>query len=185
MGLSFTIAAGPRQLSYSRVRVPRDSWPYFTVSDSTLHQPGKPDPRIYIPQGQGGPVITSGTGFPFRRLLRLAGLRLRYLNRPPQGITELKFRNRKHFSLQFLFCCLRISCLGNLLLSNGCLLLAPLFRPSGVMSQYFENNDQFDSLYKVPRGTLSIRQNPHFGKQRLERSSGFKWHKEIFVNEGW
>jgi hypothetical protein len=33
-GLSFTIAAGPRHCSHSRVRVPRDSWPYFTVSDS-------------------------------------------------------------------------------------------------------------------------------------------------------
>jgi hypothetical protein len=33
-GLSFTIAAGPRQCSHSRVRVPLDSWPYFTVSDS-------------------------------------------------------------------------------------------------------------------------------------------------------
>jgi hypothetical protein len=36
MGLSCTIAAGPRQRSHSRVRVPRDSWPYFTVSDSRL-----------------------------------------------------------------------------------------------------------------------------------------------------
>jgi hypothetical protein len=35
-GLSFTIAAGPRQRVYSRVRVPWDSRPYFTVSDSRL-----------------------------------------------------------------------------------------------------------------------------------------------------
>jgi hypothetical protein len=28
-----------------------------------------------------------GSGFPFRRLLRLAGLRLRYLNPPPHGVT--------------------------------------------------------------------------------------------------
>jgi hypothetical protein len=34
MGLSFTIAAGPRQRSHSRVRVPWFSRPYFTVSDS-------------------------------------------------------------------------------------------------------------------------------------------------------
>jgi hypothetical protein len=32
--LSFTIAAGPRQRSHSRVWVPWDSRPYFTVSDS-------------------------------------------------------------------------------------------------------------------------------------------------------
>jgi hypothetical protein len=36
MGLSFTFAAGPRQLSYSQVRVSRDSWPYFTIPDSRL-----------------------------------------------------------------------------------------------------------------------------------------------------
>jgi hypothetical protein len=34
MGLSFTIAAGPRQRIHSLVRVPWDSRPYFTVSDS-------------------------------------------------------------------------------------------------------------------------------------------------------
>jgi hypothetical protein len=33
-GLSFTITDGPRQRNHSRVGVPRDSWPYFTVSDS-------------------------------------------------------------------------------------------------------------------------------------------------------
>jgi hypothetical protein len=31
-GLSFKIAAGPRQRSHSRVPVPWDSWPYFTAS---------------------------------------------------------------------------------------------------------------------------------------------------------
>jgi hypothetical protein len=35
-GMSFTIAAGPRQRSHSQVRVPWDSRPYFTVSDSRL-----------------------------------------------------------------------------------------------------------------------------------------------------
>jgi hypothetical protein len=35
-GLSFTIAAGPHQRSHSRVRVPWDSRPYFTLSDSRL-----------------------------------------------------------------------------------------------------------------------------------------------------
>jgi hypothetical protein len=50
-GLSFTIAAGTRQRSHSRVRVPCDWRSYITVSDSN---------------------------FPFRRLLRLAGLRWRY-----------------------------------------------------------------------------------------------------------
>jgi hypothetical protein len=38
-------------------------------------KPGGLGPRIYIPQEQGGPVIPPGTGFPFNRLLQLAGLR--------------------------------------------------------------------------------------------------------------
>jgi hypothetical protein len=87
-GLPFTIAAGPRQRSHSRVRVPRDSWPYFTVSDSRLPQPRWPGPRIYIPQEQGGPVIPRGTGFPFLHLLQLAGLRWRYSNPPSHGLTD-------------------------------------------------------------------------------------------------
>jgi hypothetical protein len=47
-----------------------------------LPQPGGPGPCIYIRQQQGGPVIPPGTGFPFCRLLRLAGLRRRYSNPP-------------------------------------------------------------------------------------------------------
>jgi hypothetical protein len=50
MDLSITIAADPRQHNHSRVRVLRDSWPYFTVSDSRYPQSGGPDLRIYIPQ---------------------------------------------------------------------------------------------------------------------------------------
>jgi hypothetical protein len=57
MGQSFTIAAGPRQRSHSQIQIPRTSWPYFSVSDSRLPQPGGPGPRIYIPQEQGGPVV--------------------------------------------------------------------------------------------------------------------------------
>jgi hypothetical protein len=44
MGLSFTIAADPRQHIHSRVRVPWDSRLYFTVSDSRL--PFLSPPRI-------------------------------------------------------------------------------------------------------------------------------------------
>jgi hypothetical protein len=50
-----------------------------------LPQPGVPDSRIYVPQEQGGPDIPPGTGFPFLRLLRLAGLRWRYSIPPPHG----------------------------------------------------------------------------------------------------
>jgi hypothetical protein len=44
-GLSFTIAAGPRQRSHRRVRVPWDSRPYFTVSDSRLSFSSPPTTR--------------------------------------------------------------------------------------------------------------------------------------------
>jgi hypothetical protein len=44
-GLSFTIAAGIRQPRHSRVRVPRDSWPYFIVSYSELHFTSPPTTR--------------------------------------------------------------------------------------------------------------------------------------------
>jgi hypothetical protein len=87
-GLPFTIAAGPRQRVLSWVRVPRESWPYFTVSNSRLPQPEGTGPRIYIPQEEGGPVIPPGTGFPFRRLLLLAGLWWRYLNPPSRGFVN-------------------------------------------------------------------------------------------------
>jgi hypothetical protein len=62
MGLSFTIAAGPRQRSLSQVRVPRDLRPRCTLSDSRLPQPKGPGSRIYIAQEQGGPVVPPGTG---------------------------------------------------------------------------------------------------------------------------
>jgi hypothetical protein len=44
-GLSFTIATGLRQRSHSRVRVPWDSRPYFTVSDSILPFSSPPTTR--------------------------------------------------------------------------------------------------------------------------------------------
>jgi hypothetical protein len=91
-GMSFTIAAGPRQRGHYEVRVPQDSWPYFTASDSWLPQPGGTDPCIYIAQEKGGPVITPSTEFPFHRLLRLAGLRWRYSTAPPHGWRCFLFR---------------------------------------------------------------------------------------------
>jgi hypothetical protein len=95
-GLWFTTAPGPRQRSYFQVRVPWDSWPYFTVSDS---------------------------GLPFRHLLRLAGLPWRYSTPPPYGSpmflslhTNCMIRNGphiKHRVQQFLYCSSCIRCCGN------------------------------------------------------------------------
>jgi hypothetical protein len=38
---------------------------------------------ISVPQRHGGPALSPDTGFPFRRLVRLAGLRWRYSNPSP------------------------------------------------------------------------------------------------------
>jgi hypothetical protein len=96
-GLSFTIDASPPPRSHSRVRVPRNSWPLSQIRDSP--QPGGPSHRIYILQGQGGPVIPPGTGIPFRRLLRLAGLRWKYSTPPPhvpqrKHMLSLRYRDQ-------------------------------------------------------------------------------------------
>jgi hypothetical protein len=47
--------------------------------------------QMAVPQGQGGLVTPSGTGFPFCRLLRLAGIWWRYWTPPPHGIDERMF----------------------------------------------------------------------------------------------
>jgi hypothetical protein len=56
-GLPFTIPAGPRQCSHFRVRVPWDSWPHFTVSDSRL--PFSPPPTsLRVTVEVFGPAFT-------------------------------------------------------------------------------------------------------------------------------
>jgi hypothetical protein len=143
MGLSFTIVAGTRQRSHSQVRVPRDSWPRFTVSDSKFPQSGGLGLRIYIPPDQDVPVIPPGTGFPFHRLLRLAGLRWRYSTPLPHGLLLCFVQLASLYNLgtesieytspwflccvsifqQFLHCCPRTSCAWTCLQSR-CLILA-------------------------------------------------------------
>jgi hypothetical protein len=61
---------------------------HVLLSHLRLPQPRGPDSRICNPQEQGGPFMTLGTGFTLRRLLRLAGLRWRYSNPPPHGISR-------------------------------------------------------------------------------------------------
>jgi hypothetical protein len=49
---------------------------FFTgkvVSPASNRQPGGPGLCIYVPQGQGDPVLLPGTGYSFRRFLGLAG----------------------------------------------------------------------------------------------------------------
>jgi hypothetical protein len=46
-------------------------------------------PRIYIPQKQGGPIISPGTGFPFWRLLRPASTRVSELSQEDSYLYSL------------------------------------------------------------------------------------------------
>jgi hypothetical protein len=60
MDLLLTVAAGTRQRSLSRIRVPWDSWPYFTLSNLRLPHAGGPGCRIYFPLEESGPIISPG-----------------------------------------------------------------------------------------------------------------------------
>jgi hypothetical protein len=68
MGLPFTIVAGPRQRSLSRVRAPWDSSPYFTVSDLRLSFSSPPTTRRVTVEG---PASTRGQ-VKVKVILRLA-----------------------------------------------------------------------------------------------------------------
>jgi hypothetical protein len=59
-GLSFTVAARPRQCSYSQVPVAWDLRPYFTVSDLRFPDPGVPCLHIpYILESNPHPVFAA------------------------------------------------------------------------------------------------------------------------------
>jgi hypothetical protein len=73
---------------------PADS-DHILLSHLRLPQPGGQGPNIYIPQEQGGPAIPPGTGFPFHRLLRHAGLRCRYFD-PSPGSTSCNIQSVPH-----------------------------------------------------------------------------------------
>jgi hypothetical protein len=59
-GLSFTIASGPLQQSFSGTSPVGLMTIFYCLRFET-----PPRPRIYIPQKQDGPIILSGTGFLF------------------------------------------------------------------------------------------------------------------------
>jgi hypothetical protein len=73
--MSFTTPAGTRQQSF-----PGPSPAGLMITFYCLRFETPTNLEGQIPQEQGGPVIPSNTEFPFRRLLRLAGLRSRYSN---------------------------------------------------------------------------------------------------------
>jgi hypothetical protein len=120
--LPFTIAAGLWQRSHSWVRVPRDSWPYFTVTHSKLPQPGGPSPRIYVPQEQGGPVISLFVAF-----YDSQGCRRLLLASSPAGTSEnllITYGHGPHIKHRsFIFALVSITaetCLPNRCSQTGC-----------------------------------------------------------------
>jgi hypothetical protein len=78
----------------------RGTHDHISLSDSRLSQPGRPGPRIYMPQEQGGPLITPGTGFPFRRLLRLTSPNTCMSSEAPEHKVAMAFNYRRYISLQ-------------------------------------------------------------------------------------
>jgi hypothetical protein len=97
-----------RQRSHSQVRVPRGSWPHFTISDLRLLQPGGPGPCIYIPQEQGGPVIPPGTGFHLHYSAGLGFLLYEYSLGMEQNNVAIVVAQ------QYLDCCLLFAAAGTL-----------------------------------------------------------------------
>jgi hypothetical protein len=76
---------GSRQRSHSWVRIPGT---HEHILLPKIRDSPNLEGQISVfisPKEQGGPVIPPGTGFPFRRLLRLAEQRWRHSNPPPRG----------------------------------------------------------------------------------------------------
>jgi hypothetical protein len=88
MGLSFTIAAGPRHRRHSQVRVPQESWPHVTVWDSRLPQAGGWGPRIYIPQDRVSQLYPQPRGYLFIAFCTTYRATWRYSTPPPRGVLE-------------------------------------------------------------------------------------------------
>jgi hypothetical protein len=63
--MSFTIAVGPRQHSYSPVRVPRDSRPHFTVFRFEIPPTWRARSPYLYPPGTGWPGYTPRHWVPF------------------------------------------------------------------------------------------------------------------------
>jgi hypothetical protein len=56
-------------------------------------------PYLYLP-GAGWPSLLPGTGFPFRHLLRLAGLRWRYSKPPTHEASDTKHQHKIEYISQ-------------------------------------------------------------------------------------
>jgi hypothetical protein len=111
-GLSFTIAAGPRQRSHFQVRVPWDSWPYFTVSDWRLPFTS-PSTTRSVTVEVFDPTST--------RKITLSGKLLTYFEWVACLFIVCCGLKRGHSLERFICCILHIRCRGNVCLPNRCL----------------------------------------------------------------
>jgi hypothetical protein len=136
MGLSFIIAADPRQRIHSRIRVPWDSRPYFTVPDSILHFLSPPTTRSATVEAFY-PASTHLLKAVFRRLIRehlIEGLSLSFVMKT----TKQHLRCAGNLCL----CCCENKCFSSRYNGNDsvrCLRndvseLSPLIRLSGIPS---------------------------------------------------
>jgi hypothetical protein len=89
--LSFTIAADSSALSFSSPSPVRLMTIFYSLRFQTPPTWRAKSPYLY-PQEHGCPVLPPSTGFPFRRLLRLARLRWRYWNRLHTGFHDSSFK---------------------------------------------------------------------------------------------
>jgi hypothetical protein len=90
-GLSFINAAGPRQRSPSRIRVPWTHDRILLRSGLRLPQPGGLGPRIYIPQKEGGPVIPQALGSIFVASYYLQGCGGDIESTSTRGIQQMNY----------------------------------------------------------------------------------------------
>jgi hypothetical protein len=101
------------------LRVPRDSWPYFTVSNSRFPQRGKPGPRIISPKNRVARLYPRHwVPFSLHLTTRRATVELfdsaTILASIVLLITLLHGPRRKYRFQQYLYCCMRIRCRRNL-----------------------------------------------------------------------
>jgi hypothetical protein len=83
--LPLTIAAGPRQRSHSWMRVPRNSSPYFTVSDSRFPKSGGPRPLFKSPRNRVAQLYSQALGSLPVASYDSQGYGGGYQNPPPRG----------------------------------------------------------------------------------------------------